>query len=149
MPFNLRDEFQLRIDSKRRELRDLENRIQALRSFIDGLEYAASLLPSDSAYPDSDSQLRKGTTVARAQAIIKAANRPLHVSEILRLIGEPDDNTHRVSLSGSLAAYVRKGQVFTRPAPNTFGLIEIRNRPKEAEDFVSEQEPEPDDPVPH
>jgi hypothetical protein len=34
---------------------------------------------------------------------------------------------NRSALSGSIAAYVRKGEIFTRPAPNTFGLLELGN----------------------
>jgi hypothetical protein len=31
----------------------------------------------------------------------------------------------RAAVAGSLSAYVRNGEIFTRPAPNTFGLIEF------------------------
>ena len=30
-----------------------------------------------------------------------------------------------MSLASSLAAYVRRGEIFSRPAPNTFGLLEL------------------------
>lgn len=33
-----------------------------------------------------------------------------------------------ISLASSLAAYVRKGEIFTRPAPNTFGLVELGHK---------------------
>jgi hypothetical protein len=63
--------------------------------------------------------------VAKARDAILKAGRPLHVSEILTVIGKPDEKEGRISLGGSLSSYVRKGEVFTRPDPNTFGLVEL------------------------
>lgn len=51
--------------------------------------------------------------------------RPAHVTELLGALGREPTRENRASLSGSLAAYVRKGEMFTRPSPNTFGLIEL------------------------
>ena len=45
----------------------------------------------------------------------------------------------KASLAGSLAAYVRKGEIFTRPAPNTYGLVELGHN--EHEDELEEQPP--------
>lgn len=48
----------------------------------------------------------------------------MHVNDILTRIGKAPDKASRVSVAGTLASYVRSGQIFTRPAPNTFGLVE-------------------------
>jgi hypothetical protein len=63
----------------------------------------------------------------------------MHINEILKALGSPVDSKHKLSLGGSLANYVRKGQIFTRPAPNTFGLLEM-NRKEESklEDEIPE-----------
>ena len=47
---------------------------------------------------------------------------------ILRGVGEEETAANRATLSGSLSAYVRKGEVFTRPAPNVFGLVEFATK---------------------
>jgi len=49
----------------------------------------------------------------------------MHVNELLMAIGLEKTKNARVSLVGSLGAYVRKGVVFTRPGPNIFGLVEM------------------------
>jgi hypothetical protein len=49
----------------------------------------------------------------------------MHISALLDAIGIQNTKKARVSLVGSLGAYVRKGSVFTRSGPNTFGLIEF------------------------
>lgn len=70
-------------------------------------------------------ELRYGTAVAKARDLIKSAGHPLHITDILKGLGKPVDTKSKLSLSGSLAGYVREGQIFNRPAPNTFGLIEF------------------------
>ena len=61
----------------------------------------------------------------------------MHIIDLLRAIGKPTDKNNRISLSGSLAAYVRSGSIFERTAPNTFGI-------KDMETVTSVNEP-PDD----
>jgi len=49
----------------------------------------------------------------------------MHVMDILKAMGREPTRESRASLSSSLAAYVRRGEVFTRSKPNTFGLAEF------------------------
>jgi hypothetical protein len=49
----------------------------------------------------------------------------MHVNDLLKAMGKPTDKKNKLSLSGSLSTYVRAGQIFYRPAPNTFGIIEM------------------------
>jgi hypothetical protein len=51
----------------------------------------------------------------------------MHIGAILTAIGVENTKSARVSLVGSLGAYVRKGSVFTRPGPNIFGLVGMRS----------------------
>jgi hypothetical protein len=62
--------------------------------------------------------------LAGAYDAIKMAGRPLHVTDLLAAMGRQPTRGERSAVSGTLAAYVRRGEVFTRPAPNTFGLLE-------------------------
>ena len=79
---------------------------------------------------------------------IKAAGKPLHINEILNVLKLEPNKKNRLSLSGSLSGYARRGEVFTRPAPNTFGLVEFHTQiPKTLEPpdgFGDEIEDEPD-----
>lgn len=61
----------------------------------------------------------------RARDFIRSKGAPQHVAEILKGISKDPNKANLMSLSGSLGSYVRKGHIFTKPAPNTFGLIEL------------------------
>ena len=126
----LRDEIEKRIDRKEAEIRELEVRIREAKAYIQSLSDTLRLLPKD-ASADATLVLRPGTALARVREAIGSAGRPLHIGEILKALGRPVDKKNRAALSGTLAAYVRKGQVFTRPAPNTFGLVELSQHPVE------------------
>ena len=69
--------------------------------------------------------LRIGTDLAKARDYLRKAGKAAHVTKIIEAIGKQVNKETRVSLSGSLSNYVRKGLIFTRPAPNTFGLVEF------------------------
>ncbi len=71
----------------------------------------------------NDVELRPGSDAAKVRKLIEESGKPLHVTEILKGLGKQDTQNHRASLGGTLNSYVKKGMVFTRPAPNTFGLI--------------------------
>ena len=64
------------------------------------------------------------TSLRRAKRS-KPSGKPLHISDLLVALGKETDHDNRAALSGSLSAYVRKHEIFTRPAPNTFGLVEF------------------------
>jgi hypothetical protein len=66
---------------------------------------------------------KPGSYADKAREALEAAGRPLHITEILTAIGKPDNNNNRCSFHGSLSHYVLKGVIFTRPGPNTFGLV--------------------------
>jgi hypothetical protein len=97
------------------------------------------LLPKDTVTTKAAAEqaLRPGSAVAKAREAILKAGKPLHITEILKAIGRPVDKGNRVSLSGSLSGYVKRGEIFTRPAPNTFGLAELNH------DELSVEETEP------
>ena len=61
----------------------------------------------------------------RARNALKVLGHAVHVRDLLKHMGEEASKANRASLSGSMGAYVRKGLIFTKPAPNTFGLIEF------------------------
>ncbi len=121
----LRDEFQKRIEKKQQEIRDLELKLKEANSYLQALLDSVKLLPRDSNAATAEQVLRPGTAIAKARDAIKKSGKPLHVNEILKFLDKPIDKKNRISLGGSLSGYVRRGEIFTRPAPNTFGLREL------------------------
>jgi hypothetical protein len=59
-------------------------------------------------------------------------------AEILKALGKPSDKEHRMSLAGTLSGYARDGKVFTKTAPNTFGLLEFKSVQREEEELPEE-----------
>ena len=127
----LREEFQKRIDKKQQEIdelkRDFEVKLKEANGYLQALQDSMKLLPKDAAANSLgvSRTLRPGSALAKAREAILKAGHPLHILELLKAIGKPQDKKNRISLGGSLSGYVRDGQVFTRPSPNTFGLIEL------------------------
>jgi hypothetical protein len=68
--------------------------------------------------------------------LLTKARKPLHISTILKGIGEEPTRQKKASLVSSLSTYVKNQQIFTRPLPNTFGLIGM------AEDTEPDEPPE-------
>ncbi len=122
----LRDELLKRIERKQAEIAELEIQIREAKAYLQGLQDMLRFLPKEhSALGDTDQSLRPDSAVAKARDAIKAAGKPLHISSILKALNRPVDADNRHAVSGSISAYVRKGMIFTRPAPNTFGLLEL------------------------
>jgi len=123
----VREEFQKRIERKQQEIRDLETKIREANAYLQALLDSMKWLPREESLSNGNQLLRPGTTLAKAQEAIQKSGHPMHVADILKAIGKPTDKKNRVSLGGSLSGYVRRKEIFTRPAPNTFGLIEMEH----------------------
>jgi hypothetical protein len=133
----LREKFQKRIDEKRQEITSLQNRIRDLKVYVQAVEDTMRLLPREN-QEEKSGDLRAGTNIHRAYEALRQHGSPMHISDIVKAIGKPDEHDNRVALGGSISAYVRKGQLFARPAPNTFGLLEFPQK------LAPASEPPPD-----
>jgi hypothetical protein len=123
----LRDELQKRIDRKAEENAEYERKIRENNAYMQALQETIKLLPKEppAMAKSGDAALRKGSTVYNVREAIRKAGKPLHIKEILKALDKPIDRETRSSVSGTLGPYVREGKIFTRPEPNTFGLIEM------------------------
>jgi hypothetical protein len=122
----LREDFQRRIEKKQQEIRDLELKIAEARAYIQALQDTAKLLPRNGTNSvERQPDLRPGSIIAKAREAIRKHGKPVYISELLEAVGLTNSKKHKTSLSGSLAGYVRRNEIFTRPAPNTFGLKEL------------------------
>jgi hypothetical protein len=122
----IRENFQKLIDKKQQEITQLELQAREARAYIQALQDSMKFLPREgSPIISSEHSLRPDSALARAREAIKTAGTALPIAEILKAIGKPQDKKNRVSLAGTLSSYVRAGKVFTKTAPNTFGLLEF------------------------
>jgi hypothetical protein len=136
---DIRKELHRKIEKKRQEIelwnaeiKEFEIKIRMAAAYVSGLEDTLKLLPKENP-SDAALALRPDSAVAKSRELILNAGRPLHVNELLSGLGKPNNHNTKAALSGSLAAYARKNQVFTRPAPNTFGLVEMEAQPARQE----------------
>lgn len=128
-----RRKIEEKIVKKQQEIQELDLQMREARAYIQALQDVAKMLPkdgdglretSDVSQVSADS-MRAGSYVSDARTAILAAGKPLHVVHILKASGRPNDRKNRIGMAGSLSAYVRRNEIFTRPKPNTFGLIEL------------------------
>ncbi len=128
-------------DRKALEIQSLQIQLGEARAYHHAIQDAIKALPREQSELGEDYSLREGTAIAEARQILASAGRPLHILEILKRMGRQTDKPNRVSLSGSLSAYVRKNQVFRKTGPNTFSLISRVEGEKNALTTPSEEFP--------
>lgn len=119
-------EVEKRIEKKKAEIVALEKSLELARTYLQAMEDLYRLFPRDGENDVSAaSLLRAGSELAKVRDAIEKAGKPLHLTVLMKEIGKPNTKANRSSLSGSLGAYVRKEEIFTRPSPNTFGLKDL------------------------
>ncbi len=137
----LRENFQKLTDKKQQEIRSLEMQLREASAYLQALQDSMKLLPKDvESSSDAEHNLREGSTLAKTRDLLRHAGSPLPIAEILKLLGKPQDKKNRISLAGTLSGYARKGRIFTKTAPNTFGLVEFGTAEPTAE--VEDELPE-------
>lgn len=124
---DIRKTLERRITKKRQEVADLGNRLREAHAYLLALEDTFALLSQGVEALDGEPAFRDGSDVAKARDWLRKTGKPKHISEILRGIGKNNDKKARVSLGSTISSYVRQEQVFSRPGPNIFGLLEFGN----------------------
>ena len=99
--------------------------IELKDAYIQGLKDTLRHLPKTQEKSNGQATLRAGSDIAKAREIILKEGKPMHIAEIIKRIGKELTKQNRASLSSYIGSFVRKGEYFTRPAPNTFGLVEL------------------------
>jgi hypothetical protein len=121
----LREEIQKKIEKKQQEMDFLIEQAHECEIYIASLQDVLKMLPRD-AEGGKDIVLRPGSLISKARDVLRKEQKSMHVTDLLAALGKPNTAKARLALSGSLAAYVRRDEVFTRPEPNTFGLKEFQ-----------------------
>jgi hypothetical protein len=130
---NERKKVEERLRRKEAEIRAFEEQIRDAKVYMQALQDVLKLLPKDAEeQSNAEAVLRSGSAVARAREVILRRKEPTHLNVLVQELGLELTREAKASLSGSLAAYVRKGEIFTRPAPNTFGLVELGHKDEAA-----------------
>jgi hypothetical protein len=143
-----RNKIEERILKKEQEIQELEMKIREARAYVQALQDVAKLLPrGPETEKSADAVLRPGSAIADARSAILKAGKPMHIIDLLRAMGREVNRKNKIGVSGSIAAYVRRGEIFTRPKPNTFGLIELAqtNGKYEKSDTAASKMDEPPD----
>jgi hypothetical protein len=123
---DIRSKVEKKVRDKEREVRELHEKLRKSEAYLQALSDTLALLPkeTDRRAMATSSTVRRGAIPEAAAKALKARGKPIHIMKLLPLMGRKATTENRASVVSSLGAYVRRGQVFTRPAPNTFGLRE-------------------------
>lgn len=135
-----RKKIEERLRRKEQEIVALEEKIKATKVYVQALRDILKMLGASDSRSEAEyeSTLRAGSAVDQARRVILAKRNPVHIDDIITALGKEINRDNKASLTSSLAAYVRRGEIFTRPAPNTFGLSELGH---EAGDEKDEEPP--------
>lgn len=121
----LRDKFKRRIKNKERDIKQLEAEVGKEKAYLQALKDSLKDIPRDDTDEPTTMKLRKGSMCYKARELLEQTSHPMHIEDIITGIGMEFNSDTRSSLRGSLGPYLRKGQIFIRTAPNTFGLIGV------------------------
>lgn len=117
--------IQTKLKKKEQEIQSLEEKLRSAKIYVQALQDVLRVLESESGTEGGDSGMKPGSAVAKAREIILTLRKPVHINSLLASLGKDVTREAKASLTSSIAAYVRRGEIFTRPAPNTFGLLEL------------------------
>ena len=120
-----RDVIQDKIRKKEQEIQTLEEKLRTAKIYLSVLNDISKALTKDSHTNGDSAVLREGSAVDQARDFILKRGTPVYINDLLEGLGKGMTRESRASLTSSIAAYVRRGEVFTRSAPNTFGLKEL------------------------
>jgi hypothetical protein len=120
-----REILQDKIRKKEQEIQSLEEKLRTAKVYLSALHDISKALSKESHTSPDSAVFREGSAVAQARDVILSKGTPVHINDLLEGLGRGMTRESRASLTSSIAAYVRRGEVFTRSAPNTFGLKEL------------------------
>lgn len=115
--------LQRAVRKKEQEVERLKGNLSEAQTHLGGLRKALEIITKGSTDNSNGSEesLRPGSTIAKVRDILSREG-PLHTSEIVKRLGRENTKQNRVSIAGSISAYVRDGRIFEKTAPNTFGV---------------------------
>ena len=73
-------------------------------------------------------KLEAGSDAYKAHKVLQAYGEPMHVELIASEFDITKGMVSIINLSSALNSYVRRGKIFTRTAPYTYGLVEWQQK---------------------
>ncbi len=108
---------------KEAELARLEAELAAGRAYLRSLEERINAAETRGTDEEQD-----GDPVVAIRRLIREAGQPLYIDDILRGLDRPLNRESREEILQLLRSWVRRGEIFTRPRPAIFGLVELPER---------------------
>jgi hypothetical protein len=124
----VRDDYLRRIEKKRAEVEAIRTTLRLEERYLEAMLDAYKIMPragEDGNGAGRPSGLRKGSNTGKAYIALKRTGHALHVKDLVEAMGLKVSRTITQGLASSLRAYVNKNEIFTKPAPNTYGLVEF------------------------
>jgi hypothetical protein len=130
MGITARESLQKLLERKEQEIADLEVRLCEARAYAEALRESIRLVSKGEIQNGSSSNstaptLRPNTLLFQVREALLKHGKSMYITDLLSAVGRPVDPKQRVSLAGTLSSYVREGKIFSKTAPNTFGLLEF------------------------
>lgn len=95
------------------------------RAYIQALQDMIKILPKEDRMSSPEALLKRNSGPRKAYDYLKSVGKPMHITDIMKAVGLEVNKNNRATLASSLNLYVNKDQIFTRPAPATFGLKDM------------------------
>src|SRR5262245_48787520 len=112
---SFRAEIQRMLERKEEDIRELQVQIDHARVYVQALKDTLRRLPeTDDGQDSSQPTLRPGSGLEKAQAVLRAAGKPLHISDLTNRMGGEFTGTKVNGLVSSLTTYAKKGKIFTK-----------------------------------
>ena len=105
---------------KQAELVRLEAELAAGRAYLRFLEERI-----EAAEQRSGDEPESNDPVIVIRRLIREAGRPLYIDDILGGLDRPLNRDGREEIRQLLLSWVRREEIFTRPRPGVFGLVEL------------------------
>lgn len=121
----LRSKKVAELDEIYAQIAELEGRAREAQSYLQALQDSIRLLLKNEGNGSSkEARIKPGSNPDKVYALLKKAGHPLHIKTIVEGIGLQYSKMTRSTINSALIPYLKKGQVFTRPEPGTYGLVE-------------------------
>src|SRR5947209_4024296 len=93
-------ELKKRLEKKQEELIELEGQVRETRAYIQALQDTIKMYPKEEQdiVQVPESNIRSGSLVAKARDVLKKKGTAMHVSDILKAIGQEDNKERRLSV---------------------------------------------------
>jgi hypothetical protein len=119
-------EKRARLSEARAEVARLESELREAKAELLGRPTKAPKLRARRATIARRRPVKTGSSVDLAVQVLRAAGKPLHISDIIAQIHQTTGHeVLKTTLVSNLSRYVQDGETFTRPSESTYGLKEF------------------------